>query len=214
MQADSAHAPSSPLRVIGAGLPRTGTTSLKNGLELLLGERCYHMFELFDDFDAGIKWWQALEGDIAKIDKVLDDYGAAVDWPASLFWRELMAKHPDAVVVLSHRGDAETWWRSVDRTVWAMLRRRDTEPTLAAFNEKMRAKGGFGDDWDDPTAAMAVYDRLFAEVTSTVPADRLVVWQASDGWEPLCTALGIDVPDEPFPHLNSTGEFRDRAGLE
>jgi Sulfotransferase domain len=41
-----------------------------------------------------------------------------------------------------------------------------------------------------------------------VPAGRLVEWRPGDGWEPICTALRVAVPDEPFPHVNSTEEFR------
>ena len=203
-----------PLRVIGAGLPRTGTTSLKAALEQLLGEPCYHMFELFNDLEAGISWWQALDGDRDKLTSVLEGYGAAIDWPASLFWRELREMYPDALVVLSHRGDAETWWGSVDRTVWATMRNPDAEPTIAEFNAKMRSKAGLGDDWDDPSAAQAHYQLLYDEVVATVPADKLLIWQAADGWGPLCAALGVPVPDTAFPHLNTGAEFRERAKLD
>lgn len=202
------------LRVIGAGLPRTGTTSLKAALEHLLGEPCYHMFELFQNEEAGLLWWSALNGDSTALARVLEGYGAAVDWPASLFWRELIDENPDAVVVMSHRDDAETWWRSVDKTVWAMMRRPDDQQTFAEFNEKMRNKAGFGDDWDVPAVAMASYDALLEEVTDAVPADRLVMWQASQGWAPLCEALAVPIPDSDFFHLNTSDEFRSRAELD
>lgn len=202
------------LRVIGTGLPRTGTTSLKAALEHLLGEPCYHMFELAENKEAGLHWWAALSGDRAALAKALDGYGAAVDWPASLFWRELVEDHPDAIVVMSHRDDAQTWWRSVDKTVWAMMRRPDDEQAFAEFNSKMRAKAGLGEHWDDPASAMASYDALIEEVTRTVPADRLVMWQASQGWGPLCDALGVPEPEADFFHLNTTQSFRQRAELD
>lgn len=201
------------LKVIGTGLPRTGTTSLKAGLERLLGERCYHMTELFGDFDAGLKWVQALQGDEDALRSVLADYGAAVDWPSAVFWRELITEHPDAVVIHSHRGDAQTWWNSVDRTVWAMMRRPDIEQVFAEFNVMMRDKAGLGGDWDDPAVAMAHYDALYDEVVATVPAERLLIWQPQDGWPPLCEALGVEIPDEDFFHRNTTAEFRERGGL-
>ena len=78
---------------------------------------------------------------------------------------------------------------------------------------KMRERTGLGDQWDVPSAAQAMYERLYDEVVETVPADQLVIWQASDGWAPLCAALGVDVPDEPFPHMNTSAEFQERAGL-
>jgi hypothetical protein len=202
------------LKVVGAGLPRTGTTSLKAALEQLLGEPCYHMFEVFDNTDHGAYWWAALDGDLEALGKALDGYGAAIDWPASLFWRELHAENPDALVVLSHRGDAQTWWNSVDKTVWASMRRPEIEKPFDHFNQKMRAKAGLGDDWDTADGAMALYHGVYAEVTATVPPKQLVIWQASQGWEPLCEALGVAVPEQDFFHRNTTAEFRDLAGLD
>lgn len=201
------------LRVIGTGLPRTGTTSLKAALEYLLGEPCYHMLELMENREAGAHWMAALHGDRAALGQVLDGYGAAVDWPSSLFWRELVEEHPDALVVMSHRDDAATWWRSVDRTVWAQMRRPDDEQKFPEFNTMMRAKARLGDNWDEPASAMASYEALIEEVTTTVPADRLVMWQASQGWGPLCDALDMPVPEADFFHLNTTETFRDRAEM-
>jgi hypothetical protein len=43
-----------------------------------------------------------------------------------------------------------------------------------------------------------------------VPPDRLIVWQPGDGWDPICSALELPVPDEPFPHVNTTREFVER----
>lgn len=95
-----------------------------------------------------------------------------------------------------------------------MMRRPDDQQTFAEFNVKMRSKAGLGDDWDDPVVAMAHYDELLDEVQRTVPADRLVLWQASQGWAPLCQALDMPIPEADFPHLNTVEEFRDRADLK
>lgn len=207
------------LRVIGAGLPRTGTTSLKAGLEHLLGGRCYHMFELMENVETdGIGWWQALDGDLEAIDPILEQCTAAVDWPASILWRELAERHPDATVVLSHRGDADTWWRSADATVWESMRQlqgKEEDPErgiFAQFNAKMRGRARVGDDLADPASNQAYYQRHFDEVVATIDPERLVIWQPSDGWGPLCKGLGLPEPAEPFGHHNTTQEFRARAG--
>jgi hypothetical protein len=54
---------------------------------------------------------------------------------------------------------------------------------------------------------MAAYDRHAESVRRGVAPERLVEWRPGDGWQPLCEALRLPVPDEPFPHVNSTAEF-------
>jgi hypothetical protein len=61
---------------------------------------------------------------------------------------------------------------------------------------------------------MAGYEVHLAAVRSEVPGDRLVEWVAGDGWVPLCDGLGLPVPDEPFPHVNTTEEFRARRAAD
>lgn len=203
------------LRIIGAGLPRTGTTSLKAAFEQLTGERCYHMMEFFPQgAEHGPLFWKAFDGDFDTLDTILADYSFAVDWPISLFWRELAERHPDAKVLLSHRRDADAWWGSVDRTVWEGMRRKTDIPGWDRFAERMRDRAGLGSDWDDESVAKAHYQALIDEVTTTVPADRLIMWQPGDGWDPLADALGVDSPDEPFPHANDTAEFRAQSGWD
>ena len=106
------------LRIVGAGLPRTGTSSLSLALEQLLGGRCYHMSVILGHpFELGTGWNRALAGDTPNWDELFAGFVAAVDWPASLFWRELSAAYPDAFVLLSVRDSAETWWHSADETI-------------------------------------------------------------------------------------------------
>jgi hypothetical protein len=71
----------------------------------------------------------------------------------------------------------------------------------------------FTSEWRDEEAAKAAYDRHNAEVRASVPPERLVEWHPGDGWEPLCRAVGVPVPDAPFPHVNTTEEFRAGLGL-
>ena len=210
------------LRVIGAGLPRTGTRSLKTALELLLGQPCHHMHDFFGRPERADLWREAFRGR-AEWDRLLEGYAAGLDTPVCAFWRELAWAHPDAIVLLSHRASAETWWRSVDATVLAQARlaRDPGHPPRwladAGDAEREAVAAVFG--WlettlgslDDVDRATAAYDAWLADVRTTVPPARLVEWQPGDGWEPLCTALGLPVPDAPFPHENSTAEFVSRS---
>src|SRR3954463_2967084 len=91
------------LRVVGAGLGRTGTASLKMALERLLAGPCYHMKEVFEHLDHVPIWHAAIRGEAVDWSSVLDGYLAIVDWPGAACWRSLAAAHPDAVVLLSTR---------------------------------------------------------------------------------------------------------------
>ncbi|CAN5725379.1 sulfotransferase family protein [soil metagenome] len=203
------------MRVVGAGLGRTGTTSLQTALQRLLDGRCYHMGEVFGRPDDIPVWRRAAGGDLPDWDLLFADYVATVDWPAAAFWRELSAHHPTAVVLLSVREDAATWWRSVDRTIFEAAR-REPPPGLEAWHGMWTevARHRFTERWLDPEPAMAAYDRHNDEVRATIPAERLVQWRPGDGWEPLCAALDLPVPEEPFPHLNTTEDFRNMTGFD
>jgi hypothetical protein len=203
----------SGLRLVGAGVGRTGTASLKVALERLLGGPCYHMREVFDHLDHVPLWHRAIRGEGADWASLLDGYVAIVDWPGAACWRDLAAAYPDAVVLLSTRADAQTWWKSANATILRDVSDEDksAHPELAEFGHMVSDMfNGFDPDWRDRDAAMAAYDRHNAAVRAEVPAERLVEWQPGDGWAPLCHALAVDLPDEPFPHTNTTEEFLQR----
>ena len=50
------------LKVVGAGVGRTGTHSLKLALEQLLGGACHHMVEVFAHPEKIPVWIEAIEG--------------------------------------------------------------------------------------------------------------------------------------------------------
>ena len=198
---------------MGAGLGRTGTHSLKLALERLLGAPCYHMVEVFEHLDHVPTWHAAIRGEQVDWDPVLGGYAAIVDWPGAGVWRDLASQYPEAKILLSTRRDAATWVTSARATIMdnSPENRMDDDPNMPGFGPMVRDMfARFEPDWRDDGAAMAAYDRHNAEVRREAPADRLVEWQPGDGWEPLCSALGVAVPDDDFPHVNSTEEFRTR----
>ena len=196
------------LKVVGAGVGRTGTLSLKTGLEQLIGQPCYHMLEVIIHPDNVAPWRQAAEGGKVDWASLLDGYGATSDFPACLFWPEILEANPEAVVVLSTRRSAEAWWDSAIQTIFSMDGAQ-LPPEMAEWFAMWSAVASarFTPDWTDKDASIAAYERHNAEVRASVPSDRLVDWQASNGWDPLCEALGVAVPDEPFPHLNTREDF-------
>ena len=192
------------LRVVGAGLGRTGTMSLKIALERLLGAPCYHMAEVFRHSEHVSHWHAAARGRMPDWHRLLAGYAAAVDWPAAAFWPELSAAFPDALVLLSVR-DAQSWWQSASETIFPTSRQAMGTEWYAMIDDVFTAR--FTKTLDDPIAAMAAFDRHNAHVRMTVPPRRLLEWRAGDGWEPLCTALGVPVPQEPFPHTNARSDW-------
>jgi hypothetical protein len=72
----------------------------------------------------------------------------------------------------------------------------------------------FTTNWRDESAAKAAYLAHNEHVRATAPRDRLVEWHPGDGWEPICSTLGTEVPNHPFPHVNTTAETRAEIGLE
>jgi hypothetical protein len=197
------------LRVVGAGLGRTGTHSLKLALERLLGAPCHHMIEVVRDERQFPLWASALDGE-PDWSTIYDGYAATVDWPGVGFWRELVAAHPDAVVLLSRRESPRAWWNSARRTIFAQFNGEDVGASLEARATALALFARNGIDPGDADVAMAAYEAHLEAVRSEVRADRLVEWTTGDGWQPLCDALRLPVPDEAFPHVNTTAEFRAR----
>ncbi|MBA2610009.1 MAG: sulfotransferase family protein [Actinobacteria bacterium] len=194
------------LRVVGAGLGRTGTNSLMVALEQLLGAPCYHMYQCFVRDDAQ-KWLDIGRGDKALLHEVVADCAAAVDWPASAYWEELAAANPDAIILLSTRTSGEAWFKSANDTIFPAMSRADG-PWREMVDELFA--NTFTPDVLDKDKAIAAYDAHNAHVRAIADPKRLLDWQASDGWEPICAALGLPVPDNEFPHTNSTEDFLNR----
>jgi len=201
------------LQVVGAGLGRTGTHSLKLALEQLLGGRCHHMIEVFGNEAERDVWRRACLGDPTDFTALLDPYVASTDLPGCLFWRQLVDANPDALVLLSVRATAEEWWRSASRTILPSIRMVTDggDPWMCALLQKMAVC--FSDQLEDRDAMVAAYERHNDEVRSGVPAERLLEWCPGDGWAPICDRLDLPVPDGPFPKTNSTDDFRAMAGF-
>lgn len=195
------------LRVIGAGLGRTGTTSLKLALEQLLGAPCYQMGDVYRNPEHVALWHDAVRGRMPRWEDLFNGYAAAVDWPVASFYEEVGAVWPQALVVLSAR-DPQAWWRSARDTLFDVLEKSDNAAWRGMVRELFAAR--FTRALADKDACIQAFERHNALVRERVPADRLLEWQPGDGWEPLCRALGVPVPGAPFPHANTRAAFQSR----
>ena len=209
------------LKIIGAGFGRTGTLSLKVALEDLGFGPCYHMTEVFQHPDHAKEWLAAARDQPQDWNKLFAGYQATVDWPGCSFYAELMEVYPDAKVILTVR-DPEKWHESVvnsiyqgpqfnwlARTLFSVV--GFISPNWRNMRKMQKAlvwEGTFHGRTSEKEYAIKVFEEHNAEVQRRVPPEKLLVFQAKDGWEPLCAFLGVPVPtDKPYPHLNDRASF-------
>lgn len=204
------------LEIIGVGYGRTGTLSIRKALNDL-GFPCYHMFDiLFDprrkaDVDFWMEVADAPAGTSHDWERIFAGNLATVDFPACAAWRDLIRAYPAAKVLLTlHPRGPEAWYESTRRTIYMGT---DLE-AATSFGRKVNAmmdrlvwKGLLRNSMEDRDAAIAQYQAHIDEVRAAVPPERLLIFSADQGWEPLCAFLGIPVPDVPFPNVNNRDEM-------
>ena len=193
------------LKVIGAGYPRTGTSSLKLALEQLGFGRCHHMREVIMNPQSAALWVEAADGK-PDWETVFEGYQSCTDAPACSFWRELADYYPDAKVLLSVR-DPGDWFDSTQATVFSeqMLGMRAGTPMGEFFSKAVVQD--FGEHIHDRDFMLAQFERRRQEVIAEVPKEKLLVYDVREGWAPLCAWLGVPVPDAAFPHANTREEM-------
>jgi hypothetical protein len=214
------------MRMIGAGFGRTGTTSLKAALETLGFGPSYRLDEVFKHPEQVAFWEAARRGERVDWEGFFTGYGVAVDWPAFFFYGELMKAFPEAPVILTVR-DPGRWYESVRSTIYG-IHKLSAGPApvrqafalaghfapgvtgIARLADRTLWDGLFDGRFEDRSFAIEMFHRHNAEVRRRVPPERLLVYDVKEGWAPLCDFLGVEVPDEPFPHLNDSREMRRR----
>jgi hypothetical protein len=197
------------LKVIGAGLPRTGTTSLSLALSKLLNGRVNNMSAIEGHpFNLGEGWQTALAGGKPDWDSIFETYIAAVDWPASAFWQELSNVYPDALIILSSRDSAQQWYESMSATILPVAREALADGWTGGRDLLTLFEGFTGtSQWDNAEILKAAYERHNMTVRELAPKNRFLDWTVSDGWKPLCDALNLPIPAEPFPWVNKRSDW-------
>ena len=207
------------MKLIGAGLPRTATTTQMIALEML-GLPCYHMRDMMADRANAVPQWRAALDGNGPWDELFEGKESVVDWPGSYHWRELMDVYPDAKVLLSVRSP-ESWVESMNNTISQIFvgdtlmhhlarAQYHVDPDFAGWIDVM------SDMWDasgvtvggDEQKMASTMEEWNQKVIDAVPADRLLVWHPKDGWEPICELLDLEVPDGPVPNVNDTENFQ------
>jgi len=220
------------LLVIGAGLPRTGTLSMKSALTILLKGKCYHMAEFFGGTQDHMDIWMNGINDKNSSEQwkqffQKEGYIAGVDYPIGLFWKELSEIYPEAKILLTTR-DSSRWYDSVKNSIWIFhdkmrgswtfrktMALLDGRKGIDKWIHHMENTKGYGMDKNlfeaitgGPESAEQFFKDWDAAVISTIPSERLLVHSAKDGWEPLCKFLDLPIPTEPYPNLNDAASIR------
>jgi hypothetical protein len=194
------------LKVICAGMSRTGTVSLKLAIEALGFGPCQHGVDIYLNPERVPLWERAFEGK-ADWDAIFDGYAACADIPSALFWRQISRHYPEAKVILTIR-DVESWLASIaTMTDSGGLTHVDSSPLAPLFKRMMPQGGPPGPD--QMAQSYRMHNRA---IVDGIPRDRLLVYQVRQGWAPLCSFLGVPVPNAPFPHANSKAEHTTIAG--
>lgn len=208
------------MKLIGAGFGRTGTLSMKQALEELGFDPCYHMQEVIARPQRMRAWYDIVKGGKPDWPAIFAGFQATVDWPACNYVEELVVAYPEAKVVLNVR-DPERWYDSVATTIYRMQTvlpawMIGALPPLALYAKFVKGlvwEGTFGGRFEDRAYAMGVFERHNAWVQEVVPAGKLLVFNVKEGWEPLCAFLDVPVPDTPFPHVNDRETMLARVRL-
>jgi hypothetical protein len=213
------------MELISAGMPRTGTLTQKEAFELLGIGPCFHWVDILADLERQVPLWDSAIDRPAEAAEILAGYRSTADWPGGYFWRELMEAYPDAKVLLSVR-DPERWEPSFRETIVDMCfgeslirllasARAHVDPKWRRYLELVHrmffSEEGTFPNGHSPDALIEAFIAHNEEVKRVVPADRLLVWEVTEGWEPLCEFLGVPVPDEQMPHANDRATFLGRV---
>ncbi|KAJ6537149.1 P-loop containing nucleoside triphosphate hydrolase protein, partial [Mycena capillaripes] len=206
-----------PMRVLVLGYPRTGTASMRAALEILGYGDVYHgMSFLANPLEAEM-WTEAINARYfgrgkpygrAEWDQLLGHCGAVTDMPAAMFAADLVAAYPDAKAILTTR-DPDKWWTSFTQAIVAVTSSRRFH--LAAWLDpglgRVSALAGlvFSVIVGPVIAEEGAKERFlkhYNDVRRLVPRERLLEFEISEGWGPLCAFLEKDVPNMEFPRTN------------
>lgn len=196
------------LKIIGAGFGRTGTLSLKHALERLGFGPCHHMSEVISNKSQTDLWSDVATGK-PNYDAIFSGYQSAVDFPTSAYWQDVLSVYPDAKVILSQRDPAD-WYESFSQTILPLILDKSSWPEASTPWFKMIESVIIGKALKgrtDKDSILAAYRENETTVRALAQTGRALVFQPCDGWQPLCTFLGVEVPVEPYPKSNERKEF-------
>jgi len=204
------------MKLICASLPKTGTKSIAAALKILGFSVC--------DFDEQWAYQkeqfiQAFSSEkMPNFKEMYANVDATMDVPACLFYKEVFKSFPDAKVVLACRDNPEAWTKSILKTheqfnaslskMWSKLAILLTPSGRKLAKLWVHVQKRLTLDIADSKKLQEFYTEYNDEVKRTIPSSQLLVMNIKDGWQPLCSFLGVEVPKGvPWPHENIAGSY-------
>ena len=177
-------------KIFCIGLPKTGTTSLTQALDIL--------------------GYSALHYPDNPIEQARN-YDAMSDSPVALHYKELDINYPGARFILTLR-DESSWLRSLKEHQSKL-----PTPKEGTRAYELRLKTLGSPQYNKAKHTKAYKDHLLdvSNYFSGREKDLLIVdfISGSDGWTELCRFLGKDIPSQAFPKANvkSSASLREKA---
>lgn len=202
------------VRVIGVGLPRTGTSSIKAALEILGFGPCHHMAEIFKKPSEAVEFIRAYKGENVDFRELLKGYGSTIDCPSMDFYKQIHKVYPEAKLLLSVRDNDEKWYQSFQDTIGMFTENKfyyfivyPVRFLRLQYTITRKAYQKWMHDYNGIQSPM--HSQHNERILSENELGSVFTYNVKDGWEPLCHFLNVPVPEGiPFPHVHDTSEFQ------
>lgn len=197
------------IKIIGVGLGRTGTYSLKLAISQLGHGPCHHMEEVVKKMDSQVPLWSEAVNGNADWAEIYEGYNSAVDWPTASFFHELIKEYPKAKFILTER-NPENWADSFGSTIYKLIEGKNNAPKIMhnwidmCIDVLNKSGVPLGLDRNGLINGFIAHNNA---VKKEIPKEQLLIYQVKQGWEPLCDFLNAPVPNETFPKTNNREEF-------
>ena len=154
-------------------------------------------------------------------------YKSSVDFPANVFFEDLMQIYPNAKIILSVRDSPESWAKSAQETIFGYESgARMSFERLPGISQLLRLVPFVG-TYQLTRMIEILVPRMFVKnkpsfslqalsaahsdwkkhCESKVSNEKLLIFNVKEGWKPLCDFLEVKKPDSEFPRVNDKKSY-------
>ncbi|KAF8592224.1 hypothetical protein K439DRAFT_1656249 [Ramaria rubella] len=197
-------------KIICLGLGRTGTSSLRDAMEMIGFGPCYHFKTIVEAGGKDLVTWIRIgegNGTLQDFHTLLDNYTTVLDNPPAMFPQEMYAAYPDAKFILTTRDPAK-WEQSMNNTVMRIPEKITRGPDASELEKLVLRWWEIQSNHRGRLADHAQQEFLDhnERVKQLIPPEKLLVYEVGEGWDRLVEFLGVPKPTVPFPHVWTTAE--------